>query len=140
MGTQASSVTITTTVQAPIEKVWRYWNDPVHIVNWNNASDDWHTPAAENVFKTGGTFRYTMAARDGSFQFDFSGTYTEIIEHELVAYEIEDGRKVEISFEDQDDTVQITEIFETENQNPVEMQREGWQAILDNFRQYTQNN
>ncbi|MBD3582811.1 SRPBCC family protein [Flavobacterium selenitireducens] len=140
METANQAVTIKANVKAPIEKVWKYWNDPEHVVKWNNASDDWHTPKAQNDLTVGGKFIYTMAAKDGSFSFDFAGTYSDVTPNKSLAYELEDGRKVTIAFEQDQAEVNIVETFEAENQNPIEMQRDGWQSILDNFKRYTENN
>lgn len=133
------NISIKTTINAPIEKVWQYFTEPAHIKQWNNASPDWHTPAATNDLTIGGKFSYTMAAKDGSFSFDFEGIYDDIQENKYIAYTIADGRKVEIIFEANGDTVEIIETFEAENQNPVEMQRGGWQAILDNFKKLVES-
>lgn len=132
-------ITIKATINAPIEKVWKYFTEPEFIKQWNNASPDWHTPAASNDLTVGGKFSYTMAAKDGSFSFDFEGTYDDIQENKHVAYTIADGRKVDIIFEVVDNTVEITETFEAESQNPIEIQRGGWQAILDNFKELVEN-
>ena len=133
-------VTSQATVNAPMEKVWDYWNDPDHIIKWNSAHPDWHTPTASNDFKEGGRLVYRMEAKDGSAGFDFGGTYTDIRKHEHIAYTLDDDRKVEIHFESRGDQTHITETFDAENQNPVELQRVGWQAILDNFKQHTETN
>lgn len=132
-------VTIETTIKASVDKVWKYWSEPSHITQWANASDDWHAPYADNDLKIGGHFKTTMAAKDGSFSFDFGGVYTDVKEHELIAYDLGDGRKVRITFSSQGDTTHITETFDTEQENPVEMQRQGWQAILNNFKKYTES-
>ena len=132
-------VTVQTTVNAPIEKVWQFWTLPEHIMQWNNASPDWHTPRAENDLRTGGSFVFTMAARDGSFSFDFGGIYDEVKMHELISYTIADGRKVTITFTPVNNGVDVSESFETESSNSREMQQAGWQAILDNFKKYTEN-
>lgn len=137
---QPTVITVATTVNAPIAKVWEYWNAPEHITQWCAASDDWHTPRSENDLRTGGKFSSTMAAKDGSFSFEFGGVYDEVREHQYIAYTIGDGRKVTIDFEGNGDTTTITESFEAEGQNPPEMQRAGWQAILDNFKKYTEAN
>jgi len=135
---EKTAITVENTVHAPIGKVWKCWTEAEHITQWNNASDDWHTPKAVNDLRTGGTFVYTMAAKDGSFSFDFGGTYDEVVEHQRIAYTIADGRKVEITFRENSDGVHITETFDAENMNPHDMQRSGWQAILDNFKKYTE--
>jgi len=136
----ASKITVEATVAAPIDKVWESWTTPQHIQKWNNASEDWHTPKATNDLRTGGNFLTRMEAKDGSFGFDFSGTYTEVVKHEFIAYELGDGRKVSITFENYGASTKVIETFDPENQNPIEMQKEGWQAILNNFKTYTENN
>lgn len=131
-------ITVETTVNAPVEKVWDYWTSPEHIVQWNSASDDWHTPKAENDPRTGGKFSSRMEARDGSFGFDFEGVYDEVQPLALIAYSIADGRQVRIIFEKQGDQTKVIESFDAEDQNPIEMQKDGWQAILDNFKKHTE--
>lgn len=133
------TILVETIVNAPLDLVWRLWIEPVHIKNWNNASDDWHTPAASNDLKVDGKFTYTMAAKDGSFSFDLGGIYTAVVEKELIAYVLEDGRKVRIEFMKMDNGIKIIELFEPEIEHPAEMQRGGWQAILDNFKKYTES-
>jgi uncharacterized protein YndB with AHSA1/START domain len=134
------AITVEATVNAPIEKVWKYWTLPEHIKHWNNASDDWHTPKVENNFTTGGKFVFRMEAKDNSFGFDFGGVYDEIVPQKLIAYTIGDGRKVKVAFAEEGDKTKVTETFEAEGVNPVEMQRGGWQAILNNFKKYTEGN
>jgi uncharacterized protein YndB with AHSA1/START domain len=131
-------ITISTTVNAPIEKVWNVWNEPAHITQWNAASEDWHSPRAENDLRVGGKFSARMEAKDGSFGFDFEGTYDEVKDHELISYTMSDGRQVEIRFAAKGNTTEIIENFEPESENSIDMQRQGWQAILDNFRKYTE--
>lgn len=133
------SITITTTVDAPVEKVWKLWTEPEHIKQWNNASDDWHTTKAENDLRVGGRFVSRMEAKDGSIGFDFGGTYDEVVLHKKISYILDDDRKVAITFSSQGDTTKITETFETETTNSVEMQQAGWQAILDNFARYARD-
>jgi predicted 3-demethylubiquinone-9 3-methyltransferase (glyoxalase superfamily)/uncharacterized protein YndB with AHSA1/START domain len=131
-------VTVQTTVAAPLEKVWNCWTQPEHIVNWNHASDDWHTPRAENDLRPGGKFNYRMEAKDGSFGFDMEGVYDKVEKHKDIEYTMGDGRKVQIGFMETDAGTFVMENFEAEGMNPVDMQRQGWQAILDNFRKYTE--
>lgn len=126
-------------IDAPIDKVWNYWTTPVHIVQWNNASDDWHTPRAENDLNVCGKFRYRMEAKDGSMGFDFEGVYVTIKENELIEYIIGDGRKVKIEFIKNGDKTNVIEIFEAETENSIELQRKGWQAILNNFKRYVES-
>ncbi|WP_199119883.1 SRPBCC family protein [Pedobacter sp. ASV28] len=127
-------ITLETLVNAPIEKVWKYFTEPAYIKQWNNASDDWHTPKATNNLSIGGRFSYTMAAKDGSFSFDFGGVYDDIQENKYIAYTLGDGRKVDILFSSTGENTKITETFEAEEQNPIERQQGGWQAILNNFK------
>lgn len=136
---EQNAIFVTTLINATLQTVWAKWTNPTDIMNWNNASDDWHTPKAENDLQVGGRFTFTMAAKDGSFIFDFVGTYTKIIENELIEYTLEDNRKVSISFYVENGNTKITEIFEPEQTNPLDMQQAGWQAILDNFRKYSEN-
>ena len=133
-------VTVETIITAPVEKVWKYWTTPEHITKWNNASDDWHTPKAENDLLVGGQFLSRMEAKDGSFGFDFVGVYDEVTTNELIAYTMGDGRKTKITFLNKDTETIVTETFEAETENSIELQKGGWQAILDNFKKYTETN
>ena len=135
-----TAVTVSATVNAPVEKVWNYWSAPEHITKWCQASDDWHAPFAQNDLQEGGKFITTMAAKDGSFSFDFGGAYTKVEENKTIEYTMDDGRKVSIQFKDNGSSTDISETFDPEETNPVEMQRSGWQAILDNFKKYTESN
>jgi len=134
------TITVETLVNAPIEKVWTFWSSPEHIIKWNNASDDWHTPHAENDLRPGGNFSYRMEARDGSMGFDFSGVYDAVIPNQQIEYTIGDGRKVKITFTPSGQGTLVTETFEAENTHTLEMQRGGWQAILDNFKSHVESN
>ncbi|GJM74574.1 activator of HSP90 ATPase [Paenibacillus macerans] len=125
-------------VHAPVESVWKYWTEPKHITKWNQASDDWHTPYAENDLRAGGKFVSRMEAKDGSFGFDFGGVYDEVNMNESISYTLGDGRKVKIDFIRQGDDTKIIEAFEAEETNAIEMQQAGWQAILDNFKKYAE--
>jgi uncharacterized protein YndB with AHSA1/START domain len=135
-----TAITVAATVNAPIAKVWAYWGLPEHITKWCQASPDWHAPYADNDLRTGGKFKTTMAAKDGSFSFDFGGEYSNVEDQKLMEYAMEDGRKVKIIFEDLGESTTVTETFDPETQKPIEMQRGGWQAILDNFKKYTEEN
>lgn len=135
-----SKITVETTVKADPEKVWDYWTKPEHIVNWNFALDEWHCPEAENDLKENGKFKYKMSSRDGKVSFDFEGVYTYIKMYESIHYILLDERKVEITFSVDGSNTKITETFETEEVNSEEMQKAGWQAIIDNFRKYTESN
>ncbi len=131
-------ITIETTVSADRKKVWEAYTDPKHIVNWNFASEDWCCPSAENDLRVGGKYKARMEAKDKSFGFDFEAVYTEIIGGEKLVYRIEDGREVTVFFEDGEGKIKVTIVFEAEGQNSEEMQRAGWQAILDNFKAYAE--
>ncbi|MCC6286566.1 MAG: SRPBCC family protein [Chitinophagaceae bacterium] len=135
-----SIITVETTINAPIEKVWQYWNAPEHITKWCAASDDWHAPAATNDLRTGGKFTTRMEAKDGSFGFDFGGVYNLVKPNEYIEYTMGDGRKVKINFSADGSATKVVESFDAETQNPVDMQKAGWQAILDNFKNYTEQN
>lgn len=131
-------ITVATTINAPVQKVWEYWTKPGHIINWNNASDEWHSPSARNDLRPGGIFVYRMEARDGSMGFDFGGVYDAVHEHEFIEYTIGDGRKVRIRFSPVGNTTKLVEEFEAEDTHPIKMQQDGWQNILDNFKKYTE--
>lgn len=134
-----TQITIETTIQAPIEKVWDCWIAPEHITKWNSASPDWHSPRAQNDVRVGGTFNIRMEAKDGSAGFDFEGTYDEVIPHEKILYHMSDGRKVEVLFSKvHDNETLVTETFDAETENSEELQRAGWQSILDNFKRYAE--
>jgi uncharacterized protein YndB with AHSA1/START domain len=136
---EKTNVTIETTVNAPVDKVWEMWNKAEHITKWNAASDDWHSPRAENDVRDGGKFNIRMEAKDGSFGFDFAGVYDKVITNELLEYTMEDDRKVSVVFTSEGGKTRVVETFETETENSVDMQRAGWQAILDNFRKYAES-
>jgi uncharacterized protein YndB with AHSA1/START domain len=132
--TLKDTITVETLVNAPIEKVWEFWTKPEHITQWNNASEDWHTTRAENDLRIGGKFLSRMEAKDGSFGFDFEGIYTDVITNEKISYTLLDDRKVTITFLTIENGVQIIETFEAETENTLELQKFGWQAILNNFK------
>jgi uncharacterized protein YndB with AHSA1/START domain len=134
------TITVETTVKAPIDKIWSFWTEPKHIMKWDNASDDWHAPYAENDLKVHGRFRTTMAAKDGNASFDFGGVYTRVIKHKAIEFTLDDGRKVAVSFSHLGTNVKVVERFEPETENPPEMQKGGWQAILNNFKKYSEAN
>jgi uncharacterized protein YndB with AHSA1/START domain len=136
--TEKTNITVEATIQSPVEKVWKLWNEPQHVTKWCSASDDWHAPYAENDLRKDGKFKTTMAAKDGSISFDFEGTYTNVQPNKKIEYEIADGRKVQIIFTSQGNSTKVVETFEAENENPVELQRGGWQAILDSFKKYVE--
>jgi uncharacterized protein YndB with AHSA1/START domain len=132
------AITVEAIIQAPVAKVWEYWSKAEHIMQWCNASPDWHVPRAENDLQVGGKFVTRMEAKDGSFGFDFEGVYDEVKTNDLITYTLGDKRKVSIHFISDVNTTKLIEIFEAEDENPVEMQRDGWQAILDNFKKYVE--
>lgn len=129
-------ITIETNIQAPIEKVWLAWNTPEDIVQWNAASDDWHTTNATVDLREGGTYTSRMEAKDGSMGFDFAGTYTKIVPHALIESSLEDGRVLLVEFMAAENGVKVRETFDAESTHSVEQQRDGWQAILDNFARH----
>ncbi len=131
-------ITVETLVNAPLEKVWDAWTNPEHLTKWVFASDDWEAPHAANDLRVGGRFKTRMQAKDQSAGFDFEGTYTNVNGHELIEYSMDDGRKVKITFEETPEGVKVTESFDPETLNPEEMQKAGWQSILDNFKKYVE--
>jgi uncharacterized protein YndB with AHSA1/START domain len=131
-------ITVQASIADPIQKVWDFWTGPEHITQWNQASEDWHCPKASNDLRTGGKFSSTMAAKDGSMSFDFEGEYDEVIPGELIRYTMADGREVSISFEENDGMTLVTETFDPESMHSEELQRAGWQAIMDNFKRYVE--
>jgi uncharacterized protein YndB with AHSA1/START domain len=135
-----TEITVSVIVNAPLQKVWQFWTLPEHIKQWNFASDDWHTPKAENDLQVGGKFLSRMEAKDGSFGFDFLGVYDEIKENELITYTMVDGRKAKIIFTNEGNATKVIETFEAENENSIELQQGGWQAILNNFKKYSEGN
>jgi uncharacterized protein YndB with AHSA1/START domain len=136
---EKKTITVQAVIDAPVEQVWKLYTEPEHVMKWNNASDDWYTPRAENDLKVEGKFLYRMEAKDGSSGFDFDGTYEQVKTNELIVYSISDGRKVEVIFTKDDDArTKTATTFEAESTNPIEMQRDGWQAILNNFKKYVE--
>ncbi len=133
-------ITVEVKVHAPIEKVWLSWTKPEHITKWNFASDDWECPSAQNNVKTGGKFKIRMSAKDGSSAFDFEGVYDDIIKHKKISYSMSDGRRVTTLFEPHGEKTNIKTTFDAEHENPIEMQKAGWQAILNNFKKYIEKN
>jgi uncharacterized protein YndB with AHSA1/START domain len=132
-------ITVNTTIEASIEKVWDAWTNPTHITQWCQASDDWHAPYADNDVRVDGTFKTTMAAKDGSFSFDLEGVYTKVELHKFIAYTLPDGRNVEITFKNENGSVNIIESFDPESQNSHELQQQGWQMILNNFKKHVES-
>jgi uncharacterized protein YndB with AHSA1/START domain len=140
MDPKSEQVTVEVNVKAPVDKVWKLWNSPEAITKWCTATPEWHTPRAENDLRIGGKFFSRMEARDKSVGFDFGGQYTIVKDNELIEYTMDDGRKVKVVFRSNGNETKITETFDAETQNPVEMQKAGWQAILDNFKNYAETN
>ncbi len=132
-------VTVNVTVHAPLQRTWAFFTEPAYITQWNFASDDWHSPKAENDLKVGGVFSSRMEAKDGSFGFDFGGVYTAVNLHESFAYVLGDGRKVSVQMDSNGDTTVVTQKFDAEQQNSVELQQAGWQAILNNFKKFVES-
>ena len=128
------AISVKAEIIAPIEKVWKCWTAPEYITRWNQASDDWHSPHAVNDLRVGGKFNYRMEAKDGSFGFDFWGIYTRVELYKVIEYTLGDDRKVRVEFVSSGDNTLIVETFEAESENSIELQRSGWQAILDNFK------
>lgn len=133
-------IVIEATLNESIAKVWQYYTEPDHIMKWNSASDDWHTTRAENDLRKGGKFLSRMEAKDGSFGFDFGGVYDEVKFTERIAYTLDDSRKVQIDFAPQGNECKMKIAFEAETENSIELQRGGWQAILNNFKKYVEAN
>ncbi len=137
MSIKENQITISTKIGSAKEKVWEFWTRPEHIVNWNFASDEWHCPSAVNELKPGGRFSWRMEAKDGSMGFDYSGKYGMIETNEIIKLTLEDGRKVSIEFHENDGLTEVIETFEPDA-NDLELQKQGWQAILDNFKSYVE--
>ncbi len=138
--TEKPTITISATISSDLEKVWEFYTDPEHITQWNFATEEWHCPNAKNDLKVGGKLWSRMEAKDGSFGFDYEAIYDEIIPQKKIIYTLGDGRKVIIDFEKGNEMTKVTTNFEAEKENPLEMQRDGWQAILDNFKKYVEAN
>ena len=128
-------VTVETLISAPLHEVWRAYTTPDDIVQWNAASDDWHTTRAELDLREGGVFSWRMEAKDGSEGFDFAGVYTRIVPQRLIEYDFDD-RTGQVELDDTSDGVRVRVTFDAETTYPVEFQRAGWQAILDNFARH----
>jgi uncharacterized protein YndB with AHSA1/START domain len=136
--TKKTTITVRSTINAPIESVWKYWTNTNHIIHWNNASSDWHTTRAENDLRVGGRFISRMEAKDGSTGFDFSGIYTRIVHQKLIEYLLDDDRKVHVSFVTDGNLTTVSENFEAEQENSIDLQQTGWQSILNNFKKYSE--
>ena len=131
-------ISVQAVINAPVEKVWESWTNPEDIKKWNHASEDWYTPEASNDLRPGGKFNYRMESRDGKSGFDFWGIYNNIIEYKIISYGLGDGRKATVTFSALGNKTSVVETFEAEKSNSAERQRTGWQAILNNFKTYTE--
>ena len=138
MEKQLTTITVETIVNAPVQKAWECWTNPEHVKQWNNASDDWHTTSASNDLRVGGQFSYHMAAKDGSFGFDFGGTYDAVKTNELIEYTLGDNRKVKVTFTSVNGGTKVVETFEAEETHTIEQQQTGWQNIMDNYKKHTE--
>ena len=134
-----TKITVEALVKAAPEAIWHAWNSPEAIKQWNTAVEDWHTTSSTVDLREGGSFSSRMEAKDGSMGFDFEGTYTRVVPQRAIEYRMGDGREVQTEFVEQADGVLVRSTFDTESENPAEMQRAGWQAILDNFRRYAES-
>ncbi|TDX87274.1 SRPBCC domain-containing protein [Epilithonimonas xixisoli] len=135
-----NQLTVTTEINKPVNEVWNHFNLPEHIVNWNFAHESWECPSAKNDLKVGGKLEVRMQAKDGSFGFDLVGIYDVVVENKWIKYHFEDGRNIEVIFEKiSEDKTKVTENFDPENMNPLDFQKDGWQAILDNFKNYSES-
>ncbi len=131
-------ITVQTEIKAPIEKVWEFYTQPEHLTKWNFANDEWCCPNAKNDLQKDGEFNLRMEAKDGSMGFDFTGKYEKVVQNELIAYKIADGRNVKVEFSERENEVHLKQIFDAEGTNSDEQQKNGWQAILDNFKKYAE--
>ncbi len=133
------TVTIETLINKPVNDCWSIWTSPNHIINWNFATPEWHCPSAEHELKVGANFKYHMAAKDGNMAFDYTGSFTSIIPNQLLEYKLNDNRTVSVKFSEVNGSSKIVQTFEVEDENTIDMQRQGWQAILDNFKKYAES-
>ncbi len=136
--TTSTKITVAATISVPVQQVWKAWVTPADIMNWNTADPSWHCPASENDLRVGGKFTTRMEAKDGSFGFDFEGTYNRVDEYKEITYTMADGRVATTLFAEKDGKTTVETTFDAETQNSVEMQKGGWQAILNNFANYVE--
>jgi uncharacterized protein YndB with AHSA1/START domain len=132
-------ITVEATINAPVEKVWKTWNTPADIMQWNSADPSWHSPRSENDLRVNGRFSHRMEAKDGSFGFDFEGTYDRVDLHKEITYTMPDGRTATTLFSEEDGKTKVATTFDAETENDPEFQKQGWQAILNNFVSYVEN-
>lgn len=137
--TQVTKITVEVLVNAPVDKVWKAWNSPEDIMIWNTADPGWHCPSSENDLREGGSFRNRMEAKDGSFGFDFEGKYDRVELHKEISYTMSDGRKATTVFSEQDGSTRVTTSFDAETENDPDFQKQGWQAILNSFKNYVES-
>jgi uncharacterized protein YndB with AHSA1/START domain len=137
---KGTKITVTATVNAPVEKVWKLWNNPDDIMKWNTPDPSWHSPSSENDLRLGGRFKTRMEAKDGSFGFDFEGTYDTVILNKEITYTMADGRQATTVFSEQDGKTHLATTFDPETENDPEFQEQGWQNILSNFVKYAESN
>lgn len=137
---EVEKIEVETIVNQSVKEVWERWIKPEHITKWNFASEDWCCPNAINAAEEGRKFNWRMEAKDRSVGFDFSGTYNKVVEEELLEYSLDDGRNVNVSFTPLTEGTLVKEVFEAETIHPVELQKQGWQAILNNFKKYAEGN
>lgn len=135
---QTNKIMVSVTINTDSKNVWNYYTHPEHITKWNFADPSWHCPSATNDMRVGGTYSARMEAKDGSFGFEFETVYDEIIDGEKFTYTMEDGRQATVNFKKMGNQTEVMVIFDAENQNPIEMQKAGWQSILDNFKKYAE--
>ncbi|HEX8269612.1 MAG TPA: SRPBCC family protein [Flavobacterium sp.] len=135
-----SKITVQATIDAPVATVWKVWNTPDDIIKWNTADPGWHTPASKNDLRVGGRFRHRMEAKDGSFGFDFEGVYDTVDLYQEISYTMDDGRRATTIFTEEGNRTHVATTFDAETQNDVEMQKQGWQAIVNNFAKFTESN
>ena len=136
---QSTRITVEATVNAPVTNVWKAWNTPSDIIQWNTPDPSWHTPSSENDLRVGGKFKNRMEAKDGSFGFDFEGIYDEVALHKEITYTMSDGRTAITLFTEQNGKTHLTTTFDAETENDPEFQKQGWQAILNNFVKYVES-
>lgn len=135
---ETTKIKVSTTINTDIEKVWNFWTNPEYITQWNFATDSWHCPEAKVNLQVGGKYYTRMEAKDGSFGFDFEAVYNEIKKNDTITYTMTDGRKATTRFETEHQKTKVTTVFDAESSNPIAMQRDGWQAILNNFKKFTE--
>lgn len=134
-----TKITVQASLKADSKKAWDYYTNPKHITQWNFADPSWHCPSASNDLRIGGIYNARMEAKDGSFGFDFKAEYTQLEPGKSLSYKMEDGREASVKFQEKNGQTDVTVQFDAENQNPVEMQQGGWQAILNSYKLYTES-